>query len=317
MNTPHFDAAAVAAATPWPKLVEALHEGFVSPHHAPDRHIHELAIPGAPTATALLMPAWIEGEIYGVKLANIFPGNGALGLPAVNSLYVVFDGRTGQLLATMDGGAITGRRTAATSALASTFLSRPRSRRLLVLGAGRMAPLLVAAHAAVRPIAEVSIWARNLGQAERLAEQVGFENEIAVSAISDPDAVVSEADVISTATLSQAPLVKGALLRPGTHLDLVGACTPAMRETDGEAVARSEVFIDTAGGARVEAGDLVQAAAEGRFDWANVRADLADLCAGRHPGRTDDSTITLFKSVGAAIEDLVAARLVLAAHSVS
>jgi len=313
MSIPHFDAAAVAAATPWPKLVEALREGFIAPHQAPDRYIHRLEVPGAPSATAMLMPAWIEGEIYGVKLANIFPGNGALGLPSVSSLYVVFDGRTGQLRATMDGGAITGRRTAATSALASTFLSQRASRRLVMVGAGRMAPLLVAAHAAVRPIAEVSIWARNLAQAERLAEHVGLENDLSVSAVSDLDAVASEADIISSATLSREPLIKGALLRSGTHLDLVGAFLPEMRETDSEAVARSEVFIDTPGGARAEAGDLIQAAAEGRFEWADVRADLADLCAGRHPGRTNENTITLFKSVGAAIEDLVAARLVLQA----
>lgn len=313
MTIPHFDAAAVAAATPWPELIEALRTGFTSPHKAPDRHIHEIAVPDAPAATALLMPAWIEGEIYGVKLANIFPGNGVQGLPSVSSLYVVFDGKTGQLRATMDGGAITGRRTAATSALASTFLSHPESRRLLVLGAGRMAPLLVAAHAAARPIAEVSIWARNLEQAERFAEKVGLDNDLAISAISNLDAVVSEADIISSATLSREPLIKGALLRPGTHLDLVGAYAPAMRETDGEAVARAEVFIDTPGGARAEAGDLIQAIAEGQFDWADVRADLGDLCAGRHPGRTDENAITLFKSVGAAIEDLVAARLVLGA----
>lgn len=313
MTIPHFDAAAVAAATPWPELIEALRTGFTAPHKAPDRHIHEIAVPDAPAATSLLMPAWIEGEIYGVKLANIFPGNGAQGLPSVNSLYVVFDGKTGQLQATMDGSAITGRRTAATSALASTYLSHPDSRRLLVLGAGRMAPLLVAAHAAVRPIAEVSIWARNLEQAERLAEKVGLDNDLAISAISNFDAVVSEADIISSATLSREPLIKGALLRRGTHLDLVGAYTPEMRETDGEAVARAEVFIDTPGGARAEAGDLIQAIAEGQFDWADVRADLGDLCAGRHPGRTDENAITLFKSVGAAIEDLVAARLVLGA----
>jgi alanine dehydrogenase len=296
MTIPHFDAAAVAAATPWPELIEALRTGFTSPHQAPDRHIHEMAVPDAPTATALLMPAWIEGEIYGVKLANIFPGNGAQGLPSVSSLYVVFDGRTGQLRATMDGSAITGRRTAATSALASTYLSHVESRRLLVLGA------------------EVSIWARNLEQAERVAEKVGLDNDLSISAISNLDAVVSEADIISSATLSREPLIKGALLRRGTHLDLVGAYAPAMRETDGEAVARAEVFIDTPGGARAEAGDLIKAIAEGQFDWADVRADLGDLCAGRHPGRTDDNAITLFKSVGAAIEDLVAARLVLSAQ---
>ena len=310
MTVPHFDAAAIAAATPWPRLIEALRAGFSSPHHAPDRHIHELGVPGAPAATALLMPAWIEGEVYGVKLANIFPGNGELGLPSVNSLYVVFDGKTGQLRATMEGGAITVRRTAATSALASSMLSRPDSSRLLVLGAGRMAPLLIAAHAAVRPIDAVSIWARKPSQAEALAAQVAAPNR-KVRVVRELDEAIGEADIIASATLSRAPLIKGALLKPGTHLDLVGAYAPGMRETDGEAVARAEVFIDTLGGARAEAGDLIQAAAEGRFEWADVRADLAALCAGDHPGRTDARAITLFKSVGAAIEDLVAARLVL------
>ncbi|MHB1103817.1 MAG: bifunctional Delta(1)-pyrroline-2-carboxylate/Delta(1)-piperideine-2-carboxylate reductase [Devosia sp.] len=314
MTTPHFAAAAIAAATPWPKLIEALRVGFTSPHRAPDRHIHELVVPGARTATALLMPAWIEGEIYGVKLANIFPGNGALGLPSVSSLYVVFDGSTGQLRATMDGGAITVRRTAATSALASAMLSRPGSRRLLMLGAGRMAPLLISAHAAVRPIEEVWIWARKPSRAEGLAAELQAQGGRNMKAVPDLDAAIAEADIISSATLSREPLIKGALLRPGTHLDLVGAYAPLMRETDGDAVARAEVFIDTPGGARAEAGDLIQAIAEGRFGWFEVRADLAALCAGRHPGRTGDTAITLFKSVGAAIEDLAAARLVLAAQ---
>ena len=107
MAIPHFDSAAIEAATPWPKLMDALREAFAAEHQAPDRHIHEIAVPGAPPATALLMPAWIEGEIYGVKLANIFPSNGALGLPTVSSIYVVFDGRTGQVRATMDGGTLT------------------------------------------------------------------------------------------------------------------------------------------------------------------------------------------------------------------
>lgn len=302
---PHYDERAVELATPWPRLIEALRAAFGSPHHAPDRHIHEIEVPGALTATALLMPAWIEGEVYGVKLANIFPGNGALGLPAVSSMYVLFDGKTGQVKATMDGGRLTVRRTAATSALASQYLSRPDSSTLLMVGAGRMAPMLIAAHKSVRPIERVLIWARDMYKAHALAEQVGGE------VVGDLGTTLGETDIVSTATLSRAPLIEGAKLRPGTHLDLVGAYAPAMRETDGEAVAHASVFIDTPGGARAEAGDLIQAIAEGQFDWGRVSADLAGLVSGRHQGRQRPDEITLFKSVGAAIEDLAAARLVI------
>ncbi len=306
MPVPHYDAEAIAAATVWSALIAAIGQAFAAPHVAPDRHVHEIAVPGRAGATALLMPAWIEGAVYGVKLANIFPSNGGLGLPSVHALYVLFDATTGAPLATMDGGALTVHRTAATSAFASKHLSRPESSRLLMIGAGRMAPMLIAAHRAVRPIEDVMIWARDPTRAAVLAAQVGGR------AVANLDAALAEADIVSAATLCRAPLIKGALLKPGTHVDLVGAFSPTMREADGETIARAQIFIDTLGGARAEAGDLIQAAAEGKFDWGQVCADLADLASGRHAGRRDEDEITLFKSVGAAIEDLAAARLVMA-----
>ena len=304
MPAPHFDAAAVADATPWPTLIDAIRDAFASPHHAPDRHIHEIEVPGEEDATALLMPAWIPGEVYGVKLANIFPSNGKLGLPSITSLYVMFDGRTGRPLATMDGAALTVRRTAATSALVSRYLSRPGSSTLLMVGSGKLAPMLIAAHKAVRPIERVIVWARDPARAEGLGDDVA----------TNLDDALAEADIVSVATLSKEPLVRGRALRPGTHLDLVGAYKPDRREADAEAVAKAAVFIDTEGGARAEAGDLIQAIAEGRFDWSDVRSDIAGLVTGRHAGRSSAEEITLFKSVGAAIEDLAAARLVLASH---
>lgn len=302
-----FDAAAVTAATPWAKLLEALEKAFASPHVAPDRHIHTIAVPGAMDGTGLIMPAWIEGEHYGVKLANIFPSNGTLGLPAVSAAYVLFDGRTGQMLALIDGGTLTARRTAASSALASAKLSRPDSATLLMVGAGRLAHLLIEAHRTVRPIERVLIWARRPEQASALAAETGAQ------VVDDLDEALGVADIVSVATLSREPLIRGARLRPGTHLDLVGAFTPLMRETDSVAVARSTVFIDTLGGAQAEAGDLLHAITEARFAWTDVAADLAALVTGAHPGRTRADEITLFKSVGAAIEDLAAARLVAAA----
>lgn len=300
-------AAEVTAATPWPGLIDALESAFAAPHAAPDRHIHTIAVPGLDEATALLMPAWIEGEHYGVKLANIFPSNGSMGLPAVSAAYLLFDGRTGQLQALMDGGTITARRTAATSALVARRLARPDLSTLLVLGAGRIAELLIEAHRAVLPINRVLVWSRRSDQAEALAARCNGE------AITEIEGGLAVADIVSAATLSREPLIRGAAPRPGTHLDLVGAFRPSMRETDSEAVARATVFIDTLGGAEAEAGDLIQAKAEGRFAWSDVAADLRELVTGAHPGRTNPQEITLFKSVGAAIEDLAAARLVAAA----
>lgn len=305
MPVRYIDAAAVAAASPWPKLLDSLAKAFAAPHVAPDRHIHKIAVPGAEEATALLMPAWIEGEHYGVKLANIFPSNGRLGLPAVTSVYALFSARTGRLEALMDGGAITVRRTAASSVLAATRLARPDSATLLILGAGRMAPLLVEAYRAVLPIRNVLIWARRPEQAKALAASLD------AVAVDDLDAALARADIVSSATLSRSPLIRGGAVHPGMHIDLVGAFSPEMRETDGAAVARSTVFIDTLGGAQAEAGDLIQAIVEGQFSWAGVAGDLAALVTGAHPGRVRPEEITLFKSVGAAIEDLAIARLVL------
>ncbi|GGA36428.1 ornithine cyclodeaminase [Pelagibacterium lentulum] len=306
---PFFDADQIRGATPWPRLIEAIAQGFVSTHHAPDRHIHDLAVPGEVDATALLMPAWIEGEIYGVKLATIFPSNNKAGARAVNAIYVLFDGMNGKPLALMDGGEITARRTAATSALAARYLAREDARTLLVVGTGRLPPLLAQAHKAVRDIDTVLVWGRNGEKAEKLAQRIGAELDVETGAVKDLEVGVRQADIVSCATISREALVLGDWLEPGTHLDLVGAFTPLMRETDAKAVTRSAVFIDTLGGAKAEAGDLIHAINEAAFGWDDVVADLPALCSGAHKGRSSADEITLFKSVGAAIEDLVAARL--------
>lgn len=306
----YFDAAAVRAATPWTALIPAIGEAFVSTHVAPERHIHTLAVPGEADATALIMPAWIEGEVYGVKLANVFPSNNKVGAPAINALYVLFDAQNGVPLALMDGAEITARRTAATSALAAGFLARTDSRVLLLVGTGRLPPMLAEAHASVRPIDTILVWGRNHEKAGDLAAQIEDQTGLACRPVAELAEGVAQADIVSCATISKAPLVLGQWLRPGTHLDLVGAFTPLMRETDAEAVRRARVFIDTPGGAEVEAGDLIQAISEDAFAWDDVVCDLPALCAGSHKGREDAEEITLFKSVGAAIEDLAAARLV-------
>ena len=307
-----FTAEDIHAGLDYRRLVEALREAFrAADVTQPLRQAYEVGADGAP-AHLLSMPAWRGGDAIGVKLVTVFPGNSAKGLGAVSAVYVLFDGTTGVPLALFDGEALTSRRTAAASALASDYLSRPESATLLIVGTGNLARHLAQAHGAVRPISRVLVWGRNPERADALCQHLRGEGLVAEPA-SDLAAATAQADIIACATTSTAPLVLGRDLRPGVHLDLVGAFTPAMRETDDEAVRRASVFVDTYAGAFAEAGDLLQAAATGAWSPDRTAADLHELAAGKKPGRQGPADITLFKSVGAAIEDLAAAQLLLGA----
>jgi ornithine cyclodeaminase/alanine dehydrogenase-like protein (mu-crystallin family) len=275
---------------------------------APVRHHHTVRLADLPDATALLMPAWVPGRYLGAKLVNVFPSNSAVGLGAVQAVYVLFSGQTGEPLAIIDGGELTPRRTAAASALAARYLARRDASRLLVVGTGRLAPHLAAAHSAVRPIRSIKVWGRDHDKAKRLARDLRGQGLVAEAA-SDLTAAVAEADIVSSATLAMAPLIKGEWLKPGTHVDLVGGFTPEMREADDEAIRRASVFIDTPAALK-EAGDIVLPIKHGILSRDAIRADLRDLVRGVHPGRTSEAETTLFKSVGASEEDLAAAVLV-------
>ena len=301
-----IDAARTRAALPMDRLVEALHAGFVAGAEAPLRHRH--ALPEG--ATLLMMPAWQDRTALGVKIVTVFPGNGARGLNAVSSTYLLCDGDTGRHLAIIDGNEITGRRTAAASALAGRFLARADASRLLVVGSGHVAGLMPEAWRAVRPIARVAVWNVRPAGAERLAAELRDQGYDA-RAVTDLPAAVRDADIVSCATLSHEPLIHGAWLRPGTHVDLVGAYMPTMREADTDAVRMARVYIDT-DAALAEAGDIVQPLADGSIARSHIAGTLYTLCRGEVPGRENDSQITLFKSVGTALEDLAAAGLVMA-----
>jgi ornithine cyclodeaminase len=300
-----IDAARVHAALDYPSLVAALGEAFAAGATAPVRS--SFAVTPADDRL-LVMPAW-DGHGIGVKLVTVFPGNRARGLASVSALYVLLDGATGHPVALLDGEALTLRRTAAASALASTYLSRADSSTLLVIGAGALAPYLAAAHCAVRPITRVLVWNRHADRADRLAHDLAG-GKICAASVATIEEGLAQADIVTCATTAREPLVRGGDVRPGTHVDLVGAFTPDMRESDEALVARASVFVDTRAGALKEGGDLVHAIAAGVFAPERVRAELADLACGRHPGREQDDEVTLFKSVGTALEDLAAARLV-------
>ncbi|SDL67318.1 ornithine cyclodeaminase [Franzmannia pantelleriensis] len=294
----------VAASLPWQALVERLGQTFRDGVESPPRHHHAMQRPDG-EATLLLMPAWEKAGYIGVKMVNVFPQNADHGLPAIAGVYLLSEGAHGRPLACLDGSELTRRRTAAASALAARELARDDAETLLVVGTGKLAPMVIEAHAAVRPIKRVRIWGRNVDKAERLAAE--YAGRFETAAVTDLEAATREADIVSCVTLSSEPLIRGAWLTPGTHLDLIGAFRPSMRETDADCLARSEVFVDTYAGAKGEAGDILQAIDEGRFQLDAIGAELAELLRGEKPGRSSDQAITLFKSVGASLEDLAAA----------
>jgi ornithine cyclodeaminase/alanine dehydrogenase-like protein (mu-crystallin family) len=293
----------------YPALVEALREAFRADIKAPVRHHHAIG-----NATLLLMPAWSGGSetaepFLGTKIVTVFPDNGKLSKPAVLGSYILMSGVTGEPLAVMDGTVLTRWRTACASALAASYLAREDAAHLVMIGAGALAPHLVRAHASVRPIKKVTLWNRTRGRAVQAAFGLavgGLEVEVS----DDLEAAVRDADIISCATLSAEPLVRGKWLKKGAHVDLVGGFTPKMREADDDAIKKARVYVDTRAGATKEAGDIVQPLKSGVLKKESILGDLFGLCREEAKGRTGNMQITLFKSVGTAIEDLAAAMLV-------
>lgn len=299
-----FAADEVARLAPYRDIVEALRQGFRDEIRTPVRHHHDLS----PQAILLLMPAWSR-QFTGLKTVVFKSDNAAKGLPTIQASYLLIDNATGATVAMMDGGEITRRRTAAASALAADYLARPDASTMTLVGAGALGAHFVRAHASVRPIRKVFIFSRTRAKSEALAAELAGDG-LAAIVTDDLASAVRQSDLVSCVTTSTAPIVKGEWLRPGTHVDLAGAFKPSMRETDGEAVARASVYVDTRDGALAEAGDLLQARDEGRFDFASVKGDLFDLCRGKAAGRASPGEITLFKSCGTAIEDLATAIMV-------
>ena len=223
-----LDAAALAARLDRRALIEALDAGFRKPCSIPVRQQYrvEPAVAGQSGGTLLVMPAWTVGGALGIKLATVYPDNLLQGLPAVCASYLLLDATTGQPRALLDGSELTLRRTGAASALASRHLSAPDASRLTMVGTGKLAPHLIESHALVRPIREVRIWGRRIERARALAASLA-RADLTVECTEDLEAATRWADIVSCATLSRHPLVLGAWLKPGQHLDLVGAFTPA------------------------------------------------------------------------------------------
>lgn len=307
-----LDSDAVHAALDWRYLVQALREAHLEPPPLSD-----VVVQSDPVGSGnqfVTLPGWLPGGLIAIKMVGVFPGNlkAVPPQPSVQGLVAAFDGQTGAPRLVADGAAMTAKKTCADSALGAQILAREDATRLLVVGAGALAPHMVAAMCAVRPsICRIEIWNRTHERAVGLAtnmRRAGFP----IEAVEDLDATVAVADIISCVTMSDRPLVKGALLKKGAHLDLVGAYLPTMREADDEAMRRASLFTDAKGNMK-NGGDLLQAVSAGIIGWDDVKADLFDLVRDHASGRLDDDEVTLFKNNGGAHLDVFTAAALLRA----
>jgi ornithine cyclodeaminase len=302
-----IDAARTRASLPFDRLIPALREAFTKGADVPLRHHHFMPQPDGSTATILIMPAW-QRAFVGIKIVTIFPENGRRALPGLFSSYLLCDGDTGQHVALIDGNEITSRRTAGIAALGAAFLAREDARKLLIAGSGRIASLTADAFRAVRPIDKVAVWNVNEAGAARLVFDLRAKGIDAYVA-ADLERAVGEADIVSCATLAERPIIKGAWLKPGTHLDLIGSFTPFMREADDEVFRRGRIYVDTYDALK-ESGELLDPIRNGILAADDLAGSLAELCRGERKGRGSDREITVFKAVGNALSDIAAAGLV-------
>ncbi len=312
-----IDAAQVDALLDYPALLEGLEAGHRAGVDDAQRLLLEQRSPGGSANHFLIWPAWQHGQALGIKLVTSFPENAAAGLPTVQAVYLLFDGEHGSPTAMIDGTAMTPWKTAADSALGARFLARADAESLLMVGAGVMAPHLIRAHLTVRPsIRRVAIWNRTADRAQGLARDLARAG-VEAGAVEDLEAGTRDADVISCATGATAPLIRGAWLKPGAHLDLVGGFTPEMREADDETCRRARIYVDSRWFTLGCVGDLMAPMESGAIIEDHVLGDLFQLCRGEVAGREQPQDITLYKNAGGAHLDLMTARHIAARASES
>jgi len=255
---------------------------------------------------------WQPEKAVGAKVITVFPRNNQQReWPSIQAVYILFEGVNGTPIACLDGTALTWIKTATDSALGSRLLSRENIETMLMIGAGQMAPHLVSAHCAVRPsLKQIHIWNRTEDKAVALCTSLAEKfPQIDFAPVSEIEAGARAADLICSAIGCETPIIQGAWLKPGTHVDLIGAYTPAMREADDECLRRSSLFVDARETTLHHIGELMIPLASGVISEQDVLADLSDLCQQRHAGRQSEAEITLFKNGGGGHLDLMCARI--------
>ncbi len=329
-----LSAADVAAHLDYPSLINTLNQGFAGEFSAPPRQLYALSPDKTGNHDAFaLLPAWNERYIS-VKAFTYLPDNGQQNLPALHSQLMLFARKSGAPQAFIDGVSVTCARTAAVSALAAFHLARSDSHTLLLLGTGNLAMPLLRAHLSVRPLRQILLWGRSTEKTQQLQQQAMSEllplcPELGIVVVEDLAQAQSNSDIIIAATGSAEPLLFGARIKPGSHVDLLGNHNVDKRECDSALVQKARVFVDDKNNVLKEAGELLLPIAEGCFKATDIQADLATLCREGHatitaaclteqaaatalpPARQSYNDITLFKSVGTALSDLLCAALVL------
>ncbi len=308
MATPRFiDKTTAGDRLTWTGVTAAIDAG----HKRPKAKIADQFLGRAPD-TMLNRAAWIDGLGFGVKSVSVMPGNPARGLPTVHGAMVVYNDDTGAVDAVIDSALITEWKTAGDSAYGAKRLTRLDATRYLIIGAGVVAASLVRAFSeVVGPFQQVEIWNRTPERATALATTLAEEG-YPVSATTDLETACARADIISTATMSQTPVLQGDWIRPGTHVDLIGAFKPDMREADDALLQRASLFVDSKDTTIGHIGELMIPLAAGAISESDVRADYYDLAQGA-PGRTSDDEITVLKNGGGAHLDLMTAHYILSA----
>ena len=302
-----FDQAAVADALPYPALIEALAAGLQQPIESPARSVYT---PNGDSSAVLIMPAWKAHENMGVKLVSIWPGNSARGKSAVSAVYVLISCEDGNPIAVLDGTELTLRRTAAAAALAARILARKNSQTLAILGTGSLSAPMAVAHANVMNFKTILVWGRDAKKAQAVVDSLTLQG-ITAQASSDLQATLAEADVVSAASTATAPFICSEWVKPGTHLGLIGAFTPTMAEAEPALMPRAQVFADSRDAILQKGGEVLQAIQQGLIAPGDIQAELAEIAAApQHAWRKSDDAITVFKSVGFASLDLIAAELV-------
>jgi ornithine cyclodeaminase len=303
----------VARLCAYAPLIQSLARGLLEPTESPPRsHFN----PNHDTSVVLIMPAWKPGRIMGTKIISIWPENNASGKATVSAVYVVTSCEDGSTLAVIDGTELTLRRTAAAAALAAQILARRGSKKLAVLGSGALASHMAMAHHSVFDLTEITIWGRQIDRAQAVVDALAKVG-IAARASTDLQSTLAGTDMVAAVTTATTPFIRSEWVKPGTHLGLIGAFTASMAEAEPQLLCQARLFADTRAGVLEKGGEVLQALRAGLIQPADVRAELAELVSASAPatGRSSEQDITVFKSVGFAALDLIAAEHVLQRHS--
>ncbi len=307
-----FDAEKILNSMSFTTLVDELAAMHREPIGLVDELLMESTDDGDNVSHFFIRTGWQPEKAVGAKVITVFPRNNqSREWPSIQAVYILFEGVNGTPIACLDGTALTWLKTASDSALGSRLLSRENIESMLMIGAGQMAPHLVSAHCETRPsLKQVYIWNRTADKAINLCHSLAAKfSQISFTAAAEIEAGVRQADLICSAIGCEEPIIQGEWLKPGAHVDLIGAYTAEMREADDECLRRGSLFVDARETTIHQIGELMIPLASAVISENDVLADLSDLCQQRHPGRQSEDEITVFKNGGGGHLDLMCARI--------